>query len=319
MIDNIKDVFRIITEYMGSGFYVILYVAALVWLFITEKDKVRRLILCYLPLTLLLIYLCPVYYRVYVLKLDSHGTYYRNLWLLPMTVTVAYAFCSVIAALEQRFTGKRGEIEAGVINSDATNATAENTTAENTTAANTGARSSGVALRVIAAAFMCVVLMICGKFAFESSTSARAENPYHIPDYCIELCDLMEQDIPGVNVYACVPLEMLFYMRQYDPDINLVYGRDAAEPVWGYYNETYEAYELAEELDWEKVLKLTRDSSLGVGVVSYFVVPSDRNMSSDPELSGLEKIAESGNYILYLDTVARDQVREILKDTPYME
>ena len=314
MIDNIKDVFRIITEYMGSGFYVILYVAALVWLFITEKDKVRRLILCYLPLTLLLIYLCPVYYRVYVLKLDSHGTYYRNLWLLPMTVTVAYAFCKVIALPGLRLIGEKGGNEAAATNTDTANATAENTTA-----ANTGASFSGVVFRVIAAAFVCGVLMICGKFSFGSSTSARAENLYHIPDYCIELCDLMEQDIPGVNVYACVPLEMLFYIRQYDPDINLVYGRDAAEPVWGYYNETYEAYELAEELDWEKVLKLTRDSSLGVGVVSYFVVPSDRNMSSDPELSGLEKIAESGNYILYLDTVARDQVREILKDTPYME
>jgi hypothetical protein len=314
MIDNIKDVFRIITEYMGSGFYVILYVAALVWLFITEKDKVRRLILCYLPLTLLLIYLCPVYYRVYVLKLDSHGTYYRNLWLLPMTVTVAYAFCKVIALPGLRLIGKKDGNEAAATNTDTANATAENTTA-----ANTGASFSGVVFRVIAAAFVCGVLMICGKFSFGSSTSARAENLYHIPDYCIELCDLMEQDIPGVNVYACVPLEMLFYIRQYDPDINLVYGRDAAEPVWGYYNETYEAYELAEELDWEKVLKLTRDSSLGVGVVSYFVVPSDRNMSSDPELSGLEKIAESGNYILYLDTVARDQVREILKDTPYME
>ena len=314
MIDNIKDVFRIITEYMGSGFYVILYVAALVWLFITEKDKVRRLILCYLPLTLLLIYLCPVYYRVYVLKLDSHGTYYRNLWLLPMTVTVVYAFCKVIALPGLRLIGEKGGNEAAATNTDTANATAENTTA-----ANTGASFSGVVFRVIAAAFVCGVLMICGKFSFGSSTSARAENLYHIPDYCIELCDLMEQDIPGVNVYACVPLEMLFYIRQYDPDINLVYGRDAAEPVWGYYNETYEAYELAEELDWEKVLKLTRDSSLGVGVVSYFVVPSDRNMSSDPELSGLEKIAESGNYILYLDTVARDQVREILKDTPYME
>ena len=315
MIDNIKDVFRIITEYMGSGFYVILYVAALVWLFVREKDKVRRLILCYLPLALLLIYLCPVYYRIYVLKLDSHGTYYRNLWLLPMTVTIAYAFCKVIASPGLlRFMGKKRENENGT-----SNTAAENTTAVNTATADTVAGSSGMTSRVITAALMCAILMICGKFAFGAATSARAENLYHIPDYCIELCDLMEQDIPGVNVYACVPLEMLFYIRQYDPDINLVYGRDAAEPVWGYYNETYEAYELAEELDWEQVLKLTRDSSLGVGVVTYFVVPADRNMSSDPGLSGLEKIAESGNYILYMDTVARDQVREILKDTPYME
>ena len=309
MIDNIKDVFRIITQYMGSGFYVIFYVVALVWLFITEKDRIRRLILCYLPLALLLIYLCPVYYRIYVLKLDSHGTYYRNLWLLPMTVTIAYAACRLLALLWQRFLGKKAGNKAGTVNTDATN----------NDATKIGAESLGTVLRIISAVIMCVILALCGSFAFGTGTSARAENPYHIPDYCIELCDRMEQDIPGVNVYACVPLEMLFYIRQYDPDINLVYGRDAAEPVWGYYNETYEAYELAEKLDWEQVLTLTRDSSLGVGVVTYFVVPADRNMSSDPELSGLQKIVESGNYILYMDTVARGQVREILKDTPYME
>ena len=251
MVDNIKDVFRVIWQYRGSGFLLVLYFIALIYLFITEKDKRNRFLVCYLPLTLLLIYISPVYYRIYVLKLDSHGTYYRNLWMLPVTVTIAYAACGIM-------------------------------------------RSVSKIPKWIMAVLMCTLLAVCGNFTFSGGAAAEAENAYHIPDYCIELCDAMEQDIPGVNVYACVPLEMLFYVRQYDADICLVYGRDAVEPVWGYYNEIYEAYELAEELDWDKVLGMTRDSSLGTGVVSYFAVPADRKMTADPESFGLEKAAESG-------------------------
>ncbi|MBQ8947602.1 MAG: hypothetical protein IJ058_12455 [Lachnospiraceae bacterium] len=272
MVDNIKDVFRIMYGYMGAGFLLPLYGAALVYLFAAEKDRVRRLILCWLSLALLLIYICPVYYRIYVLKLDSHGTYYRMLWLLPVTVTVGYASCKLIGAH-----------------------------------------------RRIGAAVICAILIICGSFTYTSADNTRAENAYHIPQYVIDLADHMVQDIPEVNVYACVPLEMLFYLRQYDADICLVYGREAVEPAWGYYNEMYEAFELSEVLDWNEVLRLTRDESLGVGTATYFAVASDREMNADPVEFGLEKVAESGNYILYADRVAQAHVREILKGTPYLE
>ena len=39
MVDNIKDVFRVIWEFRGSGFLLVLYAAALIYLFITEKNK----------------------------------------------------------------------------------------------------------------------------------------------------------------------------------------------------------------------------------------------------------------------------------------
>ncbi len=232
----------------------------------------KRLVLCWLSLALLLTYLCPLYYRLYVLHLDSHGTYYRMLWLLPVTVTIGYAACRAI------YVHRR-----------------------------------------VGAVIACAVLILCGSFTYASADSSRAENAYHVPQYVIDLADEMVRDVPGVNVYACVPLEMLFYLRQYDADVCLVYGREAVEPAWGYYNETYEAYELAEELDWDQVLELTRDESRGVGVATYFVVPDGRQMDSDPEDHGLELVFESGGYVLYADRVAQAFVREILAGTPYME
>ncbi|MBR6391476.1 MAG: hypothetical protein IKS16_09075 [Lachnospiraceae bacterium] len=272
MVDNIKDVFRVIWQYRGSGFLLVLYVIALIYLFITEKDKRNRFLVCYLPLTLLLIYLSPVYYRIYVLGIDAVGTYYRNLWMIPVAVTVVYAGCRAISAHRR----------AGAL--------------------------------IVAAA-----IALCGRFTYTAVESVRAENAYHIPQYVCDLCDEMSQDIEGVEVYACVPLEMLFYVRQYDSSICLLYGREAVEPVWGYYDRYYEAYELAETLNWDEVLELTRSPERGIGVVTYFVVPESRDMDSDPESHGLVRITNNNGYILYKDEVASEQIREVLRGTLYVE
>ncbi len=272
MVDNIKDVFRVIWEFKGSGWYLALYVAALIYPFITEKNKRNRFLVCYLPILLLLIYISPVYYRIYVLGIDAVGTYYRNLWMIPIAVTVVYAACMAIKAH-----------------------------------------------RYIGALIVCAALVLCGRFTYSAAASVPVENAYHIPGYVCELCDSMTQDIEGVEVYACVPLEMLFYTRQYDTSICLFYGREAVEPVWGYYDPGYEAYELADTLVWDDVLALSRDPGRGIGVVTYFVVPSDRACDSDPEEHGLKLVTSSGGYDLYKDEVAAGQIREILKDTPYMQ
>ena len=272
MVDNIKDVFRVIWQYRGSGFLLVLYLVALVYLFVTEKDKRNRFLVCYLPLTLLLIYISPVYYRIYVLGIDAVGTYYRNLWMIPIAVTVVYAGCKAI-----------------------------------------------IAHRRVGAVIVCAALVLCGRFTYTAVESVRAENAYHIPQYVCDLCDMMTQDIDGVEVYACVPLEMLFYARQYDSGLCLIYGREAVEPVWGYYDPCYEAYELAETLDWNEVLELTRSPERGIGVVTYFVVPEGRAMDSDPTTHGLTEISKNNGYILYKDEVAAEHVREVLKGTLYME
>lgn len=272
MVDNIKDVFRVIWEVRGTGFLLFLYIAALIYLIVTEKNRRNRYLLVYVPLALLLIYISPVYYRIYVLGIDAVGTYYRNLWMIPVAVTCAYAGCKAISA--HRYAG---------------------------------------------AVIVSAAIILCGGFSYKSGLSVRAENAYHIPGYVCELADEMTQDIEGVEVYACVPLEMLFYIRQYDSSICLLYGREAVEPVWGYYDQYYEAFELADTLDWDEVLTLTRDPSRGIGVVTYFVVPEDRAMDSAPESHGLTEVARSGGHILYKDQEAVEQIKEVLKDTLYMQ
>lgn len=271
MLSNLHDIFVIINEYRGSGYLIFVYAAAFVYLLFAEKRRLNRILALYIPLTLMILLLCPVFYHIYVVYLDDSGTYYRMLWMLSMTVTIAYAACNLI----YRF------------------------------------RRLGLIL-------ITVIIIACGGYAYvdgEHASLAKAQNPYHIPQYVIELCDMMPQHIEGVNVFACVPLEMLFYVRQYDSDICLIYGRDAVEPSWGYYNEFYEAYELGVAIDLAKMLELTRNN--GARVCTYFVVKEDRKFVGDPAKMGLEKIAQVDEYILYRDNVAVEIVKEMFKGTAY--
>lgn len=271
MIDNLRDTWNIIVQYKGTGMILVVYFAALIFLFLTEKNRKNRFLIIYMPFSLLLLFFFPVFYRIYVLYLDNISTYYRVLWLLPMSVTIAYAGCKAI------YRHRR-----------------------------------------IGAMIMVALIIVCGKYAYThkgASPATKVENVYHIPQYVIDICDNIEQDIDGVNVYACAPLEMLFYVRQYDASICLIYGRDAVEPTWGYYNEFYETYELSEVLDWDKMLELTHNNV--PKVCTYFVVKKDRQMSGDPVDYGLEVVTEVDDYILYRDTAGVQIVRDIFKDTAY--
>jgi len=271
MISNLRDIWHIVVGYQGTGFMLILYAVSFIYLIITEKEKKIGLLLVYVPLLMWLIIFCPIYYRIYMGKLDDSGTYYRMLWLIPLSVTIAYAGCK--AAYKHRIIG-------------------------------------GIA--VIAA------ILLCGRFTYTSVENKKAENAYHVPQYVIDLAEHMEEDIKDVNVYACVPLEMVFYLRQYDSRIGLIYGREAVESHWGYYNELYELFEVSESIDWQALLEKTRADEEGVRACTYFVVPEDRQMIGDPREFGLEEIYRTDGKILYRDTVAVEKIREMLKGTPYM-
>ena len=85
-----------IKDYMGTGFVTVLFLVALVYLAVFEKDRIKRIFFVYIPFVIVLVFLCPVSYKIY--GLFSEGvTYYRLLWLLPMGVCIAYAGCKLFA------------------------------------------------------------------------------------------------------------------------------------------------------------------------------------------------------------------------------
>lgn len=94
----ITNLFR---EFMGTGLIMGWYLLTLVYLWFAEKDRRRRVLLLYMPLVLLFLYFNPLFARL-VYGLLEDGIYYRILWLMPVTVVIAYGAVSLYGRLKGR-------------------------------------------------------------------------------------------------------------------------------------------------------------------------------------------------------------------------
>lgn len=98
MWNTVNYLFR---SYMGTGLIVIWFLAALVYLLLTEKRKHIRILFVYVPLILLLFFFNPLFAR---LVYDNVGDeiYYRILWLIPITVVIAFAAVEIYGKLKEK-------------------------------------------------------------------------------------------------------------------------------------------------------------------------------------------------------------------------
>lgn len=96
---------KMITElfqgFMGTGLIMGWYLLALVYLWFAEKNRRRRVLLVYAPLAVLALYFNPLFARL-VYRAVGDEIYYRILWLLPVTIVVAYATADLYGRLRGR-------------------------------------------------------------------------------------------------------------------------------------------------------------------------------------------------------------------------
>ena len=85
-IDTFKD-------YCGSGVLPLLFIASAIYILVTEKIVWKKMILGVVPLFIIVMFFMPFTRAVFEKVGMEDGTYYRVLWLVPMGVDVAYAFC----------------------------------------------------------------------------------------------------------------------------------------------------------------------------------------------------------------------------------
>ncbi len=94
-----SEVVELFREFMGTGLILILYLISLVYLFVREKRQVVRILLIYVPLVLLLFYFNPLFADL-VYGLAGAEVYYRILWLLPITIVIAYTCVQIYGELK---------------------------------------------------------------------------------------------------------------------------------------------------------------------------------------------------------------------------
>lgn len=140
-----------------------------------------------------------------------------------------------------------------------------------------------------------------GSLVYKSPYITKAENLYHIPDTVIEICDIISPKDSDVRVTAAMPSELIHFVRQYDASINMPFGREMLG--WSYYNAVYEAMEVPEVVEMEKLLEAARAE-----YCQYIVLAAERQTDKAPEESGLTLLAEIDGYRIYADPVSVETV-----------
>ncbi len=90
-----KEILQIFLDYCGTGIYPFLFLVSMIYLLFTEKDRRIRIVLVESSLVIAVLFFFPVF-KMIMDQVEEAGTYYRILWLLPMTVVIAYAGVKVI-------------------------------------------------------------------------------------------------------------------------------------------------------------------------------------------------------------------------------
>lgn len=253
-----SEVTALFRDYMGVGLIVIWYMLSLIYLWIQEKRKYVRILFLYLPIILLLIYFNPLFAEL-VYGMAGNEIYYRILWLLPVTVVVAYTSVCIYGELERRHQGLR----AGLF-----------------------------------ALCMAGTLAASGSFIYSSPLFSKAENIYHMPDSVVHICDAI--NVPGREVMAVFPIELVQYVRQYSPVTCMPYGREVTVERWNHSSALRDEME-QEIINMEQLVFLTRRAGC-----HYVIFREGQKLRGNPEDYGWIRFGETDGYVIY-----RDPFREL--------
>lgn len=94
-----SEVVTLFQNYMGTGLIIGWFLLALGYLLIKEKRKPVRILFVYVPILLLLLFFNPFFAKLLYYFVGDE-IYYRILWLIPITVVIAYTMIQVYGSLK---------------------------------------------------------------------------------------------------------------------------------------------------------------------------------------------------------------------------
>lgn len=150
--------------------------------------------------------------------------------------------------------------------------------------------------RILFAVSAVIVTIVSGKYIYTNAYFGRAQNLYHVPDSVVHICDAIE--IPGREVTAVFPLEMVQYVRQYSPVVCMPYGREILVEAWNEWavqNRLCDMME-AETVEAGELGRLAREE----GCI-YIVLPENKVVRGDLQEAGYEYFDRMDGYIIYMD------------------
>lgn len=139
-----------------------------------------------------------------------------------------------------------------------------------------------------------ILFMISGSLIYRNPYFQRAENAYHVPESVADICDAIE--VPGREVMAAFPGELLQYVRQYSNVVCMPYGRDIVVSKWTVQNELYDVME-QEIIDARELAELAREEAC-----AYVILSEDKKLVGKMEDQQFEEFARMHGYVIYKDS-----------------
>lgn len=146
------------------------------------------------------------------------------------------------------------------------------------------------ARKIVFSVVSVILIVLCGRPVYVNPLFETAENPYHVPQEVVEICDSIR--VEGREVMAAFPEEFLLYVRQYSPYVCMPYGRE----TFGLYNELQNVLE-AEVVDVERLSVQAKEYGC-----HYVILSTEQELKGDMEEYSYELFGQVGGYLIYRDT-----------------
>ncbi len=89
MNENIELIKSVFLSYYANQKYLVLFLIALLFIFIKGKQKTNQSFLLYYPMVILIVLLNPIFVWL-IFKIIPESVYYRFLWAIPFGIIIAY-------------------------------------------------------------------------------------------------------------------------------------------------------------------------------------------------------------------------------------
>lgn len=251
-MDKFETAIQCYRAYMGEGAYLTIYWCAILVLVLfacKKKDLLSKKIVIYTAL-ITFIYWCPLSSSFLLKFLTGYNVYCRMFWMLPISAVIAYV---VVYAMKH---------------------------------------TDHQAKRWIVFMMAVVVLALSGKYMFTEQNYGEAANMAKLPEDVPGICETIETDAKDQNIEsmkAIVENDLVCYIRQYDGNILMNYGRYGLTE-----NNEYVSVLNAEVFDGSALLSLAVNSQS-----NYLVLHSGKDLSAFIENNMCRVVGGCGDYVIY--------------------
>ena len=195
-MDTIRSEIRILAEYNGKSLFFLLFAVALIYLAVSEKAGAKRLLLFWLPVSVLAFIVFPVTAWISFHYILDTEIFYRQLWLVPYAAVVAYATVKLSSSMKKKWAKP---------------------------------------LVIILVSALMFIGSGKGKVFFNGSLTP-AENAYHLPEEALEVYDIITAvEKPheiGYPPRTGLPMSLVEFNRQYTTEFVTAYGRESIIARW---------------------------------------------------------------------------------------